>query len=475
MRIFWFMVLILFSFTKLEAQTLPADVCKVRGGMLEFKLDLRWGATQKQALIDIYDLDSLLIAKIYQGKKSIEIGTEKWQVKTIDKTHVLLSKQVEEQSFFSNFFKFMFEDNQKSNPRPGYVSGPVYFGYNQFKRQHITMDNDKVEFFLPGFLSAKEVILSGSFNDWSTSQLKMKKGDDGWRITLKLKPYKYYYKFIIDGHWVSDPWNLQHESDGYGDENSILFVTNHVFNLKGYKKAKKVILTGSFNEWNEEDVRLIATESGWQLPVYLDFGRHKYKYIVDGEWILDPGNPEIAGNEYGTGNSVVNIGEGYTFTLNRFLDAKEVYLSGSFNAWQERDLRMKKTSKGWQVTCYFGPGNYEYKFIVDGHWITDPKNPYTNGTGDFVNSFFVFKPNHTFVLEGFSDSKKVIVTGSFNGWIHHGYEMRKANGRWELPVYLPKGKILYRIIVDGVWMRDPGNINFENNEFDGYNSVLWVE
>lgn len=53
--------------------------------------------------------------------------------------------------------------------------------------------------------------------------------------------------------------------------------------------------------------------------------------------------------------------------------AKKVYLAGSFNSWT--NLSTKKDSKGnWSVKMSLKPGRYEYKFIVDGSWMNDPKN-----------------------------------------------------------------------------------------------------
>ncbi|MCM8795140.1 MAG: glycogen-binding domain-containing protein [Candidatus Omnitrophica bacterium] len=54
--------------------------------------------------------------------------------------------------------------------------------------------------------------------------------------------------------------------------------------------------------------------------------------------------------------------------------AKQVTLAGSFNNWDIRKLRAKKDSRGnWTVKVNLRPGTYEYKFFVDGSWITDPK------------------------------------------------------------------------------------------------------
>ena len=47
----------------------------------------------------------------------------------------------------------------------------------------------------------------------------------------------------------------------------------------------------------------------WIFKVHLYPGKHLYKFIVDGKWILDPGNKLWEQNEYNTGNSVVWIDE----------------------------------------------------------------------------------------------------------------------------------------------------------------------
>lgn len=54
--------------------------------------------------------------------------------------------------------------------------------------------------------------------------------------------------------------------------------------------------------------------------------------------------------------------------------AKKVVLSGSFNKWDTKKLAAKKDTKGnWLIKASLKPGKYEYKFIVDGSWINDPR------------------------------------------------------------------------------------------------------
>lgn len=54
--------------------------------------------------------------------------------------------------------------------------------------------------------------------------------------------------------------------------------------------------------------------------------------------------------------------------------AKKVNLAGSFNNWNTREIAAKKdTSGSWSVKLNLKPGKYEYKFLVDGNWVNDPR------------------------------------------------------------------------------------------------------
>jgi len=54
--------------------------------------------------------------------------------------------------------------------------------------------------------------------------------------------------------------------------------------------------------------------------------------------------------------------------------AKRVSLAGSFNKWDTKALSAKKDSKGnWAVKVNLKPGRHEYKFVVDGNWMNDPR------------------------------------------------------------------------------------------------------
>jgi hypothetical protein len=304
----------------------------------------------------------------------------------------------------------------------------------------------------------------------------MQKNDSGWVVNIKIPPGKYLYKYIIDGRWTEDPNNNLYESDGRGGRNSVLYCINHIFQLPEYRHAHKVILSGSFNGFNQSELKMYRTTKGWAIPLYLKEGTYTYKFIIDGNWLADPTNKLTRNDGNGHLNSILGIGEAYTFQLKGYNDSKHVYLAGNFNGWNPKELEMEKTPTGWKLSYILAPGMYEYKFIVkEGHWIVDPDNPYCTGSGNFTNSLVAIKPNHTFVLKQYQNAGIVIVTGSFNNWNPNEYWMNRNKGKWEFPIYLPAGKHTYKFVVDKKWIIDPNNKLFESNDVGSFNSILWIE
>jgi 1,4-alpha-glucan branching enzyme len=62
-----------------------------------------------------------------------------------------------------------------------------------------------------------------------------------------------------------------------------------------------------------------------------------------------------------------------TFALDR-AGAGEVLLCGDFSNWCPRPMRMIQQARNdrWEKRLVLPAGRYEYKFIVDGRWTTDP-------------------------------------------------------------------------------------------------------
>lgn len=240
----------------------------------------------------------------------------------------------------------------------------------------------------------QNVVVAGNFNNWSRKRWKMKKVDENiYQLHKKISDFKdnfnWEFKFVVNNNFWAEPTeetlNKTYAKTWYGfkigtynlkilpayiSENG-----NAEFFLKGYKTAKNVILSGSFNKWDEQLYKMYKTSDGWKLTLQLKPEVYQYKFIVDGNWIIDPDNPNKTPNEYHDFNSVIDVKKEVTFLLEDFKNAEKVILSGSFNDWSEDKFEMKKTKNGWKYTTNLSGGKHHYKFIVDGVWKLDPNNP----------------------------------------------------------------------------------------------------
>ncbi len=476
-RIWLLMFLLLGMAEVASAQYDPAKVCRVDDGRVIFTLDKRWNAAQRKEIARLFNLDSALIAGAYALKPVISDGGKVWKSRKIDAYRIELSEDPAKSAGTEGAGdKIFLLDDRWINSNGSEQAQSVPYGVNKFTRNSIVqLPGGRLRFFLPGQKSVKKIFISGSFNTWSTQQTPMIASDSGWTVTLKLQPGKYSYKYIIDGRWTNDADNKLREKDTYQGYNNIFFCYNYKFVLNGHQDARNVYVTGSFNQWNESELRMIRFRGSWVLPLYLREGTHAYKFIVDGEWITDPANKVTRPDGKGHLNSFLGIGDTLFFTLKGYPGVKKVVVSGNFNAWNQEELVMNKTRGGWQLPYVLASGNYEYKFIVDGEWITDPSNPYTVGVGTNMNSYLAVKPNYWFRLDQHSDADNAIVTGSFNQWCRHDYRMELRQGSWWFPICLKPGKYTYKFIVDNKWIKDPSNEIWEDNEYGTGNSVLWIE
>ncbi|MDT5272696.1 MAG: hypothetical protein QOH49_4882 [Acidobacteriota bacterium] len=82
---------------------------------------------------------------------------------------------------------------------------------------------------------------------------------------------------------------------------------NTTFRLKGYADASVVVLVGTFNEWNQSQLLFAREEGGWVCRIDLDPGVYQYKFVVDGDWLLDPSNSDTAEDEAGNVNNVIEV------------------------------------------------------------------------------------------------------------------------------------------------------------------------
>ncbi len=72
-------------------------------------------------------------------------------------------------------------------------------------------------------------------------------------------------------------------------------------------------------------------------------------------------------------------------------------------------------------------------------------------------------------------AKDVRVTGEFTGWSHEGLPLERGpEGVWSTVVGIGEGQHEYRFVIDGVWVKDPNNVECVVNEFGQENSVIVV-
>ena len=248
--------------------------------------------------------------------------------------------------------------------------------------------------------NAGNVAVAGDFNDWNSSSNPMEKHGDKWITKIALKEGEYQYKFVVDDtNWITDPSNKNTAEDGYGGQNSVLKVGNMVKSAK--KKTPKtegsipvtftyqpltggkkdVYVAGDFNTWDAMANPMEENNGIYETTLHLKPGKYGYKFVIDGNWIADENAKEFVGDGFGGQNSIVYAGDPTEVNKLRKVDfnyepgkpIKEVYLAGSMNDWNQKANRLEEVKEGiYKTTLLLKPGEYHYKFVVDGtQWITD--------------------------------------------------------------------------------------------------------
>jgi len=296
-----------------NAQTKPQY--KIIGDEVVFNFDARdYKKFAKSNSIFTSNLDKIDIKEVNLAGGFNNWSTNKWRMKRTGEFTFELHKKLKDfDDEFSWEFKFVINNQYWAEPDKEFnnisESSQRSFWFSKIYNHKMYTDkpdvNGNTHFYLKGHENANTVVLSGTFNRWNEEGFKMKKIKGGWKLSLKLKPDTYQYKFIVDGNWMEDPDNPNKVYNEHYTFNSILNLKKFVtFELKGYENARKIILTGSFNAWNEKDLVMKKSNNTWYYSLKLDGGKHHYKFIVDGGWIIDPNNPVKEHDPYGNINSV---------------------------------------------------------------------------------------------------------------------------------------------------------------------------
>ncbi len=128
-----------------------------------------------------------------------------------------------------------------------------------------------------------------------------------------------------------------------------------------------------------------------------------------------------------------------TFTFRPLGHYEQVFLAGTFNSWSTDATPMQRKGERFEISLPLPVGEYQYKFVADGEWITDQKAK-------------------RFHPDGYGGQNSVIdVDDSFEGW-----DMARGDGRimtdglrhredaWERSLN-PDGTVTIRV---RAWMGD---------------------
>ena len=161
----------------------------------------------------------------------------------------------------------------------------VVFTFDKSDYEYFSNDefNDRLE---TSEVYVKTVAVAGEFNDWSRDEWQMDKAEDGTYTYKRLlsdfaENFDWEFKFVVNRYYwaepsVEDP-NIVDAKDKYGKYlhvyNLKLYSSyisengNARFRLKGYTDAKTVILSGTFNRWDESLFKMNKVEDGWETHI----------------------------------------------------------------------------------------------------------------------------------------------------------------------------------------------------------------
>jgi len=399
---------------------------------------------------------------------------------------------------------------------------------NLRKDASVPMENEYGVNFSVKAPNAKYVSIVGDFNNWIDNRNVMKKNKYGvWSTYIQLKKGEYAYKFNIDGVWIIDKNNPNFITDKFGDRRSIVKVkkgdkyykepiytgfdrayppiikdgvVTFTYKEEENEHAKRVSVAGNFNNWEKEQYYMSKNLNGiWSTTIVLTRGKYYYKFNVDGIWKPDPQNPNQVDDGFDDYKSVLEINfdsmdkpkppvvihyqivrfHYYSKDLPSYIDVSVI---GTFNNWQEgvKVMSDSDNDKVWYTTARLSPGEYYYRFSIEGKEFLDPENKIVklapdNKEASYLN--IVFPPNRHNVKFSYKndDAKNVSIVADFNNWNPEVDEMEKdEHGIWYITKFLEKGGYAYKYVVDGEWILDPLNNETRSDMNGELNSYVIV-
>jgi CubicO group peptidase (beta-lactamase class C family) len=173
------------------------------------------------------------VLKQYEGRyqvadnlptEDISVDGNQLKIKVSDGNEVNILPVAKDEFVMEDDFAvhFIFHRDQSGNVESYTFKAPRFERLSKRLTQAAPSLQGNTAFRLKGYPGAKIVNLAGTFNDWKPSTIFCGKEGAEWICRVDLKPGKYLYKFIVDGHWIPDPANPTIEDDGRGNTNSVI-------------------------------------------------------------------------------------------------------------------------------------------------------------------------------------------------------------------------------------------------------------
>jgi 5'-AMP-activated protein kinase regulatory beta subunit len=79
------------------------------------------------------------------------------------------------------------------------------------------------------------------------------------------------------------------------------------FTFKSGQQYKTIYVAGDFTNWQDQPIMMRKGRGNtWTALAPMTTGEHEYKFIVDGQWMLDPDAPHRS-NNIGSENSIIRV------------------------------------------------------------------------------------------------------------------------------------------------------------------------
>lgn len=123
--------------------------------------------------------------------------------------------------------------------------------------------------------------------------------------------FKDYYNLAVE--YLERDWNRRLPQEALGWENAVKRrlgpkkVVGGILFQTVAKNAKCVEIAGDFNQWIPEPLLHRPAETLWQIVIPIFQGKYRYKFIVDGEWQLDPYQAQRLENAHGLYDSYLEL------------------------------------------------------------------------------------------------------------------------------------------------------------------------